>query len=1036
MFAAITRDDWGVDVDRRGRTSMIVRRGDHRTTRLWRILHELRHPAGNKRQAFRHTTGRRYVGRLRAHPSRLDEVTATVVPGERLHIEAEGGWGRHLPTVDDLLGLPWLRGSAGPEREVLIASSHGMTRLRLVGDLGQRLRARARLNLDYAALADLRRRALIADEPSERRRFTDELRARYQVDVSFEPHPGVVPGRPVPARLRALFERAGWARASAAVELEPEPEPEVVFELAERSETAKARASTALAPVVFAAPQVGEGLRAWLRDNLHYFLTLEGNSQAGARACSRSGSSGWFLGSGYADRRRKIAKARAAIPLSIGGWGTRGKSGTERLKAGLFHGLGFRTFVQDHRLRGHVHPLRAARSARSRSTPSDPTARPRSGSSATCSVLAAGLESEVFLWECMALNPEYVDILQRGWMRDDIATITNTYPDHEDIQGPAGIDVATVISALHPRAATWCISSELAFNPVLRDRPASAAPSSLEIGDHEGDLLADDLLALFPYSRAPAQHRAGHRARRASSGSTTSCAIVTMADYVVPRPRACSSSTREVAGPRPLARRSSTAARPTSAPGSSTTGRRTGCDELAAAAAADPGAHGHHRGQQPRRPCQPLRGVLADPGQRRERRRPCADRHQPGRALAVHRPRAGGFRRDHELVDADALAAGGLGHARARVRLRALLDRVRAPVDGWADALARLCELGLAALGRRLDPDGPSLEAVRRRVASLREDDGSLEFDAVVAVLRRDSALTKAVRALHDQAVSAPEPGPVRTPSSVARATLDDFVEHFRARVARMVIAARLSTKLERVLAERDPAALARFVATSTRAWTALFKAQLVFIWDAGASGDQIIECCARAVPPGVHVTIMGTQNIKGTGLDFIYRWQALDAVHAALAKLDLADEPARLEILRGLDAHADFGFTDTGLLVARLTAQTGGSAPEQALRAALLDKLGPIHRAKLRELDQAGADRSAGTRLGRLARSLEGWVDFVDGAVRHRQSQQLVDDLIDGRVSHNKMAVEMRELYARAKGGWLSKALSKRRKPARRKSG
>ena len=52
----------------------------------------------------------------------LDEVTATQVPGERVFVPAEGGWARHLPTVDDLLELPvgagepvqvthWVRGA-------------------------------------------------------------------------------------------------------------------------------------------------------------------------------------------------------------------------------------------------------------------------------------------------------------------------------------------------------------------------------------------------------------------------------------------------------------------------------------------------------------------------------------------------------------------------------------------------------------------------------------------------------------------------------------------------------------------------------------------------------------------------------------------------------------------------------------------------------------------------------------------------------------------------------------------------------------
>ena len=39
--------------------------------------------------------------------------------------------------------------------------------------------------------------------------------------------------------------------------------------------------------------------------------------------------------------------------------------------------------------------------------------------------LGARLSSDVFLWECMALNPKYVELLQHDWMRDDFVTLTN-----------------------------------------------------------------------------------------------------------------------------------------------------------------------------------------------------------------------------------------------------------------------------------------------------------------------------------------------------------------------------------------------------------------------------------------------------------------------------------------------------------------------------------------------------------------------------------------------------------------------------------
>ena len=64
--------------------------------------------------------------------------------------------------------------------------------------------------------------------------------------------------------------------------------------------------------------------------------------------------------------------------------------------------------------------------------------------------LASRLGARVFLWECMALQPDLVNLLQHQWMRDDYPTITNAYPDHEDVQGPAGFDVATVISEFTP----------------------------------------------------------------------------------------------------------------------------------------------------------------------------------------------------------------------------------------------------------------------------------------------------------------------------------------------------------------------------------------------------------------------------------------------------------------------------------------------------------------------------------------------------------------------------------------------------------
>jgi poly-gamma-glutamate synthase PgsB/CapB len=1032
ILSTLTRNDWGLDVDERaGR--LLVRRGDRRVTRLWRVLHELRHPAGNKRQAFRHTTGRAYSGSLRAHPGRLDEVTATVVPGERLHLDAEGGWGRYLPLVDDLLGLPWLRGGSG--RAVEIGSSHGVTTLRVRGGLFRRLRARWRLNFRYAGLSELRRRALMADEPSERRRYADELRERYGVYVDFRPHPSSVGERPVPARLQALFPTA-VARPpgpeSAALVIAAKTGANEGREVVEHPRAAP-HASASLLPLSLAgslslAPPELPDLRDFAgdlaRNNLHYFLTLEGNSQAGLGYFAL-GLIALFLGTGYM-RRRRIATARAAIPLSIGGWGTRGKSGTERLKAGLFHGLGFRTFSKTTGCEAmfiHAAPL----GPQVEIYTFRPYGKATIWEQSNLLELAAGLGSEVFLWECMALNPEYVDILQRGWMRDDFATITNTYPDHEDIQGPAGIDVATVIARFVPEGRL-VLSSELGFNPVLREAAKERGAELLEIGDYEGDLLPDDLLGLFPYSEHPRNIALVTELAR-QLGIDDELAIVTMADYVYPDLGVLKFYPEVQVRGRTLSFVNGCSANERA--GFLNNWKRTGCVDLAAAA-------------------DPARMVITVVNNRDDRvsrsevfsrilvNDVSVDAHVligtnlAGLQIFIDRALEN-FAAKQELVDPQALASGEVGRERARGRLRSLLRRVRAPVSDWWPQLQTLMRLGLAALGRRLDEQGPAAVAVRDHVARLRAGEGSLDFEAVVAKLASDKALNAALRQVHECSPEAPE---LILPHEVGRAAdYDEFLTHLRDRIARMVIAGRLAAKLEPVLAARDGAALADFTARLTKAWTALFRGQLIVVWDAGATGDQIIDQCARAVPPGVHVTIMGTQNIKGTGLDFIYRWQALDAVCQGLAKLDSEDEQTRLEALRDLDAHSDFGFTDTGMLVERLPELEGGGAQEGSLRSALRDKAAKIHAEKLAKLDSGTSGAAA--KGGKFWTWVEGWIDFMDGAVRYRQSRQLVDDLINFRVSHNKMAVEMREIYARAKGGWLGKALmAKLRLPGKRGRG
>jgi hypothetical protein len=48
------------------------------------------------------------------------------------------------------------------------------------------------------------------------------------------------------------------------------------------------------------------------------------------------------------------------------------------------------------------------------------------------------------------------------------------------------------------------------------------------------------------------------------------------------------------------------------------------------------------------------------------------------------------------------------------------------------------------------------------------------------------------------------------------------------------------------------------------------------------------------------------------------------------------------------------------------------------------------------------------------------------DGVLRRRRADRVVDELVAGRVSHERAARELRELMKRQKGGWLARILER----------
>ncbi|MDQ1258063.1 MAG: hypothetical protein QG656_2672 [Candidatus Hydrogenedentes bacterium] len=125
VLSVLSQEDFGYDIEL-GLLTAKATRGNRFGFRMWRFLHELTHPSPDKRQAFKHTVGRMFRGRLRAPSGILNELSETKVPGEPLYIENEAGGRPYLPLVDEVLSnLDW----NSARRPLRIFSPEGVTEL-------------------------------------------------------------------------------------------------------------------------------------------------------------------------------------------------------------------------------------------------------------------------------------------------------------------------------------------------------------------------------------------------------------------------------------------------------------------------------------------------------------------------------------------------------------------------------------------------------------------------------------------------------------------------------------------------------------------------------------------------------------------------------------------------------------------------------------------------------------------------------------------------------------------------------------------
>ncbi len=907
VMAVLAQDDFGLDLSEGH--SPVLQRGDRLARRLWRLLFEGRQSATDKRQAFLHTIGRTYRGTLSAPSARMAELAPTKVPGEPLFQAEDGNWRNWLPLPDHVLSAIDLG------RAIRIFTSEGVTTITPPGGLLERARSYWRLSRDFAAVAELRNRA--------GHEYAAALRA-YGVALAFAPHASASP--------------AGEDRGVA-----PDPSVTRFFSVG---------APLAAVPVFWT-------------EIVNYAATVFTNTLAQLAlflmlACL------WFFGR-HIVLGQQARRVRDDIALSLGGWGTRGKSGTERLKAGLINALGpplvskttgcEAMFLTGEAFGGLTEMFLFR-----------PYDKATIWEQFNLIKITRRLGGRVFLWECMGLNPSYVRVLQRDWMRDDIGTLTNTYPDHEDVQGPAGRDIPVVMTQFIPENAI-CLTTEEEMLPILREGAAKVNTRMRAVNWRQAGLIHKDLLARFPYEEHP-YNIALVTAMGDELGLAPDFCVKEMSDRVVadlgvlktyPRSRIADRTVEYVMG--------------------NSANERFG----AMGNWVRMGFEAHDLSRDPEIYISTVVNNRAD-----------------------RVPRSRVFAR---ILVTDISADR---HFLIGSNIEGLLGFIE---EEWADHERTLT---LGEEGK--DPLDLFAAWARRQRVPLHKAELTGLLGAMiggVAGAVDQGEVERAVASGEEQGLC----------ERLAPGRAEAILAHYRER-------ARYHAEYEKLRGAISAAAHPAAHDGAVRAFLRrVFMARIVPVRDYYIKGEQIVRLVAQATPPGLVNRIMGMQNIKGTGLDFVYRWQAWEAVSKACDQALDPDEAIAAKGIALLTGFQEYGrlsearvqATVTELLQ-RASLPPGVTAAQiEAIPARLAAQIAAIPDAALGNSGVgAGASRKGWGERARLyvLVLLEGVLDGGDAVRRRRKADRIYEALIAEQISNPRAALELKKLTARQKGGWLANTL------------
>lgn len=897
ILAVLAQQDFGFDVEK-GMFGSFITRGHAFGFRLWRLLHEFRHPSPDKRQAFQHTRGRLFWGTLRIPSAILSELAETKVPGEPLYMDGEDGWRGYLPLVDEVISA--LAVGHQPTR---FYHSEGITRLQPPKYFWQRWVASWRISYHFSHFASLRNwKEQSQDSPKT---YIEALNA-LAIQVNFRGH------------------------------------------TSELDEISEDPAVLRFFPLTIPLTEI----QRW-QDFKEYFISVYENTLYELSAFLAVAIAYFIYRHLYL--YRQIKKARNNLPLVLGGWGTRGKSGTERIKAALINALGYSIISKTTGCEAmfiHAHPYGELKEM----FLFRPYDKATIWEQHNLVCLADKLNCEVFLWECMGLTPSYIDILQRQWMRDDIATITNTYPDHEDLQGPAGINIPEVMTQFIPEKSTL-ITSEEQMLPILRMAAQQRNTRFRSISWLEAGLLAEDVLERFPYDEHPF-NIALVMAMADELGVDGDYAIKEMADRVV--------ADIGVLKTFPCAPWRS---RRLEFVNGMSANERFGC-----------------LGNWQRMGFDKLR----------------SDEQIDTWITCVINNRADRIARSRVFAS---IIVKDLSFDRCVLignNLNGLLSYIK---ESWAEWIESITlesddekpEDILLRMAERFRIPYNKKTLHLRLQAMLQGQKDELDVTEFIDFIEQPEQLEK--KMLADEISNHQEILQFFQQDQSLMNSYDDFL-------SKLQQSGSVTYKLQQQFKEL--------------LWQWL-EQKIILNEDYYSTGNQVIEKICDVTPPGFYNRIIGMQNIKGTGLDFVYRWQAWESCYNACEQLLSTSISESSKGLTALTSFQEFGYLAKETVVNTIEkvklSPLAQNERYQAELELILTNLGQ----SLNQLESNTSSGSSNSWINKLSQKIESFLDLGDAVKRRKKADLIYKDLVNERISHDRAALELQAINKRQKGGWFN---------------